>query len=173
MDAVSVGVGAGPGTFLGIRRPLRIDQPAVGAVPSVKVPSGEAWTVLFLSVQFTASAAAANRFLGLEVLDQDLNVLYQARSPLAIVASGVARLSASQRGGDTTLNASGGTVTLNLPDVPILPGYTLRGAVSGLDAGDQFGATIFEVEAATIGADGPPLGVVNFATLTPGEMEGP
>lgn len=140
---------------------LVIPDPAAGAGISREIP-GETYERLdSVRLQLTASAAVANRFVSVDILDGDNALLARIQSTTAITAGQVARLTFLRGIGALT---AGGTTEqlLPLPDIIYPAGCEFRVVVGNVDAGDQIASARFVVTRFPTGAWPPSRGAIPY-----------
>lgn len=124
-------------------------NPAAGAVFNYVNNTGAAQTLQSISWTLVTSAAVANRFIGVRILDVNNNIVASQANLTAVVASSTINSFYSQ-GLSNIPNSAAGTSIGGLPNVVIQPGWTVRLFVSAEDAGDQLSNIIM-----TFGTDSP------------------
>lgn len=137
-----------------LTRILKPANPAAGGALTIAVPGEAVWRPLSLIVTYTASAVAGNRLPRLVITDQT-DTLGIVRNANTFPANNVSVVSFFG-GGDAFQGAAGDTIFTNpMPDIVLLPGYTIGLATAAADAGDQIsGVTLWVDEMLT-----QPLGV--------------
>ncbi len=129
------------------RQHVSLITPGAGASATRKIP-GETFERLdVIRFQLTTSAAVANRFAMVDVLDGDQNVVCRVPSTNAVAASLTVRFTFIY-GLALSLNSAANEQVLGLPDVLYPPGFTFRVFVSAMDAADQISnvfATVLRV----------------------------
>lgn len=129
----------------GVRRPVAVPAPAAGADWSVKVPGGRLWRLLGGQALFTASAAVANRLLGVQVTasgalvqaNQSTFAVVAAATPTAVYQSGTALSPA---------NADGTLVPVTFIPQWLEGGDQIGSLTGAIQAGDQYSAITLVIE---------------------------
>lgn len=129
----------------GVRRPMPVPSPAAGAEWSVKVPGGRMWRILGGQALFTASAAVANRLLGLQVTASGA-LVYVNQSTFAVVAAATP-FAVYQPGTALSPAVEDGTA-VPIPFVPqwLEQGDTFGSLTGALQAADQYSAITLVIE---------------------------
>lgn len=114
-------------------------SPAAGADVSITIPNGVAWRVVSLVATLTASAAAANRFVGFVVKSQDGTTVYRYRLTAALTANLTATYCFSPDVGPApTAVATTNNLLLPKPDEVIPAGWTFGTSTLNIDTADQW-----------------------------------
>jgi hypothetical protein len=124
-----------------------------GQVTLTTVPGGELHAPLTVFARLQTSAAAANRFVVLEVRDQDGAVIAQLPSAAVVPASTTAFYSAFRSAAPASLAVSG-LHSLALPPLYLPVGYSLVLVVQNAQTGDtldQLSAIIEVVDVSPLG----------------------
>lgn len=137
---------AGSGVELFHPRPALIlaGNPAAGAAKTFTVPGAVEWTLELVSFTLTASAAAANRFPRVELLDQDGVAFASLLTPFKVTASNATRATFANglaAFGADDLAAMGQA----LPALHLVAGLSVRLGAVNLAAGDQVGTPALHV----------------------------
>jgi|SRR5579864_357111 len=123
----------------GALRSITGSTPGAGANISETVPTGARWELLSFYFILTTSAAAGNRFLGLNI-DDGANIYFTDSASLTQTAS-QANTYCFAEGGSKAPAPFGAFVVGNVPSGNRLgAGHRIRTIVGGLLAGDQFTA---------------------------------
>lgn len=132
-------------------------SPAAGAAFVYSFP-GETYTALMaVSFTLTTSAAVANRYPELAVLDGDSNVIFKVASPTALAASLVRRTYfASDMG--AVVSSPSGDESLPFPDTVFPPGFKARITATALDVADTITGIRLYVRRLSSGDWGPATG---------------
>lgn len=109
--------------------------------------------LMSLIATFTTSATVANRFLTLNVLDNDNNVLYQAAFLVAVTASLTITVSCYQ-GVTPQTSLVNNTALINTPPFFLNLGEKLQLTAAGIQAGDTFTAIRAMWEVVPLGVGG-------------------
>jgi hypothetical protein len=119
-------------------------NPAAGVEITETVPAGKRWALRSLRVTLVTSGAVANRVPAL-FYDDGVSVFGSSVFNGSMAATVTKILTWGM--GMAFVNP-GGTSEVNLiaPLVLLLPGGRIRTSTSALDAGDDYGAPIYEVE---------------------------
>ena len=114
-------------------------NPAAGADFSAAVPAGEFWQFLGATVQFQASAAAANRQI---VLNLDIGGLgiYRVEVPFNVTANQSPYFQVGSHGQlSAAMSPSGSLVLIPCPRLLFMTaGAVFRSSTTGLQAADQW-----------------------------------
>lgn len=86
--------------------------------------------------QFTPSAVAANRFPGIEILDEDLNRVMRVQSPAPQPAGFGWLYTFSCLVGSAVDASAGNTILIPYPTILMAPGWRLQTFVTNVQAGD-------------------------------------
>jgi len=115
---------------------IAIVDPPAGSGITRRIPSETFERLDTVRVRLTASAAVANRFVSVDALDGDDNILTRVQSATAITAGQTSRITFAR---NIAAVLSGGTTEqlLPLPDVLYPPGCEFRVTVGNIDVGDQ------------------------------------
>lgn len=119
-------------------------NPAAGADFALTMATKQAVRIDSFSAILTASATVANRNVEV-IVDDGANIVWRTSAAASITAGQVATLSA------TGTNQPTGVVTTTLtvaipPELLLAPGWRIRTATTGIQAGDQWSAIWFNVE---------------------------
>jgi len=151
-------VDSGPGGGEGFITTVTGANPAAGAEASDAVPTNAVWRLLSYSIVLVTDATVANRFARLMIDDgatTNRRWLGSAVTTAQTAALTYAHLFQRGYGGMNTDQGTQedpagtvfGIVAGTLPDLdPLLEGYRLRTVTTGLQAGDNYAAPIFQVE---------------------------
>lgn len=113
--------------------------PGAGLPATRRIP-GETFERLdALRFLFTASAAVANRFVSVDVLNGDQTVAVRIQTPTAVTA-GLAIQFNFVRGMELFSSTAGGEQLAPLPDLIFPPGYLIRITAAGIDVADTITA---------------------------------
>lgn len=136
-DALVVG---GIQYAVGWSQPLAVAAPAAGVLTVGRQVPGETWERFMLArASFTASAVVGNRLITVQFIDYQGNVYFEAPVSGTVVASTVVTVNLA-RGIVPAVLAAGVSLAC-IPDVLLMPGYTMRLVASGgTDVGDQWSA---------------------------------
>lgn len=122
--------------------------PAAGVDPAaLVVPAGFIWRPKSLFASLTTSAVAGNRVPAVVIQDNAAHVLYRSEQGGTQLASTVVNYSFAKGVVQVTDVANNGFAVGLLPDIDLLPGYTIGLATNGKDAGDQWTAQRILVDA--------------------------
>lgn len=120
---------------------VRIPAPAAGANATRRIP-GEYYERLETArFSLTASAAVANRFVSVDYLDGDNNVVARYQSATAVTAGQTIGFTFSTEIGSEQAGGSGEQL-LPITEVVYPPGFKVRVTVANIDVADQL-STIF------------------------------
>lgn len=129
----------------GVPRVIVGSAPAAGANILETVPARVVWQLNSFHALLTASLAAGTRYPCL-YLDDGANIFMRIGSLVNQAPNTVADYCA-MIGGAFTAAVGPSIVNLPLPArVRLLPGWRIRTLIQGLDAADQFGAPIYQVD---------------------------
>lgn len=136
-------------------------SPAAGAAFTYRFP-GETYTALVaVAFTLTTSAAVANRYPELAILDGDGGAIFRVASPTALVASLARRTYlAADMGGVVT--SPSGDESLPFPDTMFPPGFQARITATALDAADQLSGIRLYVRRESSGDWGPATGSIPY-----------
>lgn len=121
-------------------------DPAAGSQWSETVPAGKAWRLKAIYATLVTSAVVGNRLSSLSITD-GTNTILLIPDTTNVAASLTAKyLWMPYGGGSYTPGVAVGVVNPLPEDFIVGPGYVLASTVSGMDAGDNWGAPVFTVE---------------------------
>lgn len=136
---------------------IRVPTPTAGQPALFRVP-GETWfRVDFIRFTLTTSAAVANRFAVVDILDGDNVINFRTVSSAALAASLARGYTAFPEAG-ANVTSAGGDETLPITGTVIPPGFTLRMTAIALDVTDQFSGIFLYVCRLPSGQWAPSLG---------------
>jgi len=118
---------------------ISVKQPAVGATAARKIPGETYEGVLVARATLVTSAAVANRFPALELLDGDGSVIFRVTDPTAVPA-GTTRTVSWVRDIGITQTSGAGFDLMPFSSIVFPPGFQLRWNVDAMDVGDQLSA---------------------------------
>lgn len=137
-----------------------LSNPAAGSGLLYRV-GGAYWErPLFLTFTLTTSAAAANRAVILELVDQDLRVV-AAVAPAAVQTAALARVYSYLHNVNQAAGPLGGVYTAPLPRTFIRPVWALRVRIDAVQAADQITLATLYRERFETGPEGYPLGAMD------------
>lgn len=122
--------------------------PAAGAGAVITPSPIQRVRLYSLMFTFTASAAVANRFVWLRILDPTLVPVFGTGSGTAIAASGVTDFIASPASGSVNnaqapVNAA---IGLDIPNMWLPPGWKIQIGAKNIDVADQFSAISYAAD---------------------------
>ena len=121
-----------------------IISPAAGADMLVTVPFGVMWDLQAFTAKFTASAQAANRFLGFQVKDQSGNLVYQYQCTAAVATTLVITITFSEDCATVpTALATGNIVFFPCPRAWFGGGWTFGTFTGSIQTNDTWTAGAF------------------------------
>ncbi len=130
------------------QRTIAVPQPAAGANPATQtVPAGKVWRLRSIFGLLTTSAAVANRIPAVKITD--------GTNTIAILEGGSGAVTAASSSAGYTwgmgLAAAGGftggrNCSNALPDLRLLPGYTVQITTLSIDAADQWTGVSMVIE---------------------------
>lgn len=133
------------GFQVGWQQPVYLQSPAAGQFWSRKVDGRYSERLLLATFTLVTSAVVANRFIALQLLDQNNVLITSVPVAGAVVASTVVT-PCLQVGGPAYGSGGSGPVNGFLPDL-ITPGdWTWKTSGFNLDAGDQFSGIVLVVQ---------------------------
>lgn len=136
------------------------DTPAAGADWSVKVPGGHAWRLISVYAQLVTAAAVADRQVNLVLNDNIADFL--VLPPVAVQAASLTNTYSWVEHGN---QAQVGTVqALELPEVILPAGWTVKVSTTNLQAADQWTAPRLLVLDATVRSG--PIDLEQAAAIT-------
>lgn len=149
-----------------------LPNPAAGAGLLYKV-GGAYWErPLFLTFTLTTSAAAANRAVVLELVDQDLRVV-SAIAAAAVQTASLVRVYSYLHNVNQPVGPIGGVYTAPLPRTFIRPVWALRARIDAVQAADQISLATIYRERFETGPEGYPIGAGDeSAAVAAREREG-
>lgn len=117
-------------------------SPAAGAVFNYVNNTGVPQSLASISWIFTTSAAVANRFVGMRILDTAGNIVAANADLSAVVASSTVQVWLAQ-GLSNLPNAASGSAIGGLPsNLLIQPGWTVRIFATSIDVADQISSIV-------------------------------
>ena len=120
---------------------------AAGVDATFTVPNGVFWDLKSLVGTLTASAGAANRFVGWNLKDQSGTVVYQYNLTAALTANLVGTFTFSE---DCTIVptafATTNTLLMPMPRAFIPPGWSFGTVTTNIQAGDQWSSVAAYVQ---------------------------
>lgn len=132
-------------TLPGVRRVVNFAAPNAGADIAVRVPGGRLWRILTGFVTFTASAAVANRFPRLQLVDST-GPMWEGGDPTAVAAGGVRRYGIAAGVSQSAGQASPAPNLLAIPFVHLHGDQQFVTSTAALDVADQWSALRLLVE---------------------------
>lgn len=121
----------------GVRRVVKVANPAAGTDWSVAVPSGVMWRLATGVATFTASAAVANRFPGLSFVTSD-GMIFRSPDGNAIAANVVSNRTYVCNGINAQTINNGQWSEVAVPDVWIPSGTLVSSNTTAMDVADQW-----------------------------------
>lgn len=162
----------GFGTTVSVLQPYAVGRgyPQIKAVASPAAGAGFAYpltgsgieNVQAVAFRIVTSAAVANRFCILDVLDGDGAVVASSVAGAAIVASSTVTVSFWQAPAPLS-GPNGGRLVVPLPDLILIGGLSLSVSVAAIDAGDQIDRIRVFTETFPSGPTGEPAGPITTA----------
>jgi hypothetical protein len=134
-----------PGVGRGARVFETVPPPAAGKEWLWTVPSGYYWRMLATFTELTASAQAATRFPGYQVLDQDGDVIFTVGPNNNLTAGKTAKISFVK---ELTFNAATESLIINapFPDLLLPAGYQVGSLTGALQTEDKYSETSMWLE---------------------------
>lgn len=115
---------------------IRVPAPNAGLNASFRIP-GETWlSVDVVRCTLVADANVANRFVSVDYLDGDLNIVARTQSTGAVVAGATFSFTFAARCAQI-LNGGLNEQFFGISDAILMPDYTIRVAVGNIQVGDQ------------------------------------
>jgi len=135
-----------------------VPQPAAGAAAKLTIPGTAYQRLLSAHFTLTTSAAVANRFPRVSLLDGDGVVRGRFASSVAVVAGSVATYTFAVGLGDHSHVATGDGYSA-IPDMILPPGFAWQFDAAGLDVLDQLSAVDTLLDWFWTGPMGPAQGM--------------
>lgn len=129
----------------GLIRTIVGTDPAAGVEISETVPTGARWKVRSIFFEIVCDATVASRGPRLS-FDDGANVFNKQDTFKAPTAGTTGTFSGALIWTNRSAGADNGVGTFGLPDIELKAGYRMRTITVALQAGDNYGAPIFEVE---------------------------
>src|SRR5215471_958286 len=150
---ISTFPGGAADSITGERRIINVAAPGAGNEWSLTFGAGFFWRLLCGQSTFTASAAVANRFPGIQISDGNVN-LATIDTQAAIVATTVATVTYVPTYATIETAASAPNVVVGVPPIWFEAGFIIRSSTVGRDVGDTYTLINLWFEALDYGAYG-------------------
>lgn len=136
----------------GVLKVVQGTDPAAGVEISETVPAGKLWDLLSVDTSYVASATVANRGPVLTLDDGTRDLTEIPNVFQFIVASETWNGVCWMQGMGQITGTGGGYRIAPLPSPCLLgPGYRIRTVTTNIQAGDNWGAPVFQVVEYTVG----------------------
>lgn len=161
MSGLFLSPGHSASAFVGVQRIIKPPIPNAGAELTFLLPGGSYWRVLSGRVPFATSAVVANRVVRFQESD-GTDVFYRLGVPAPVTATQSIEFNVLPLVTLSTTLSLALTGIQPIPDLVLPGGFVISTNTFGMDAGDQYGQSVWFMEEIDQGPLGNQLGLVPF-----------